>query len=439
MSTDRSKFKATSVATMKNKDKQIESSLGKGGNYAGRHKILDGLNTFRICPYHPDGGGDVYAEPVVVWYLPCDVPERDDDRNIKKDGKGKAIMKRISKPIFHARVHGSSKKDLVEEYVKFTKKWADDTYSSDKDKNEKQAYLKPLNPIQGKGGLAEKETWGCYAYKIHNGVWSFGLWEFGKAVRYRLDQIAASESGSDPLGTDPFTDVEDGIAVNITYNSKAGKPQDYYVTEKAPETEGQGKNKTIISYALSDAQIDELLAAQPLVKMFRGVYGRKDFDFALQGLQNFDKENNMGIFQHDEWLDIVEDLSKEYSEEGQEEEEEGGDEFDAMDREELKEFNKENQCGILIKKAHTDDQLRDLLREWKSNQEEPEEEEESEEEEQEEEEESEDDKKKSEKAKFIKDLNDEEEEENPIVKKKSGSSLSAKDRLAEARNRIKNK
>ncbi len=412
---DRSAFKATSVQTLKDRDKEI--GVTQGGD-ASRLKIEVGSNIFRVYPPHPDGGGDSFTEAKVTHWLPMDVEDKKDGE-LQYDSKGKIKMKRISKPIFNSIIHGNTKKDIIDEYIKAAEKYAKDTYTKD---DERKEYLKPVFGFFSKDqklnvqAITQTPKWVMYADQLTlnaaNEITAkkFGDLEIGKAVKFRLNAISASESSNEPLGTDPFSDIEEGRAINITYNDKAAKPQDYYLTEMfAPMQKGSGGKFTL--YPLSDEDLEKFLEEKPLAKRFRNCYTRKDYDWALKGLKIIDDENNMGIFSLESFLDVVEEISAYYPEIVSEEKEiadmfddknrktspakpakveatkevkvikaeptnhplevithEERDGFDDMDRAALIAFAKDEKTGIIVKPSLKDNEIRQMLRAWDSQQ-----------------------------------------------------------------------
>jgi len=399
MALDRSKFKATKVATMVAKDKEVESALGKTrGERADTLTIEEGKNKFRFYPPHPEdmGGGDVFAEPVVRCFLPMMVEEMKDGKPVMEGGRPK--LKESAKPVFNSRIHGNTEKDLVEEYRKFAEKKAKDLYGEDSEKIEEY-----LTPIKGRfskvaseriAGIQDRQTWVAYADKLTedkdgNEKFKFGRIEFNVSVKTRLNKLSAMEGGDEPLGTDPFTDPEAGRAVIVDYNKAAKKASDYYTTEMdatTVRTEINGKFYPVQKeYPLSDEQLENYLKYPTLKSLFRGAFKRRDFELQMKGLEFFDNKYKMGIWEEAEWADIVEEIAGYYPEESNEDsdeegdgpvtaskpttttttsedEEEEGDEFDAMSRDELKAYNKENSLGIIVNKALTDDKLRDAIR-----------------------------------------------------------------------------
>ena len=88
MAIDRSKFKTSSSIAMKQQYDEIDATIKNREVFADKLEITNGVNKFRIFPYHPDGGGDVYAETKVVHWLPAMMPEKDNGK-VVLDSKGK--------------------------------------------------------------------------------------------------------------------------------------------------------------------------------------------------------------------------------------------------------------------------------------------------------------------------------------------------------------
>jgi hypothetical protein len=364
---DRSKFKSTSVATAKQKDQEIDSKMGKGGGDVTYLNIkTPGESHYRIYPPHPDDGGELYAVPRAFHWLKVEIQEKDDKGNVVKDAKGKDKTKLVNRTVFNARIHGGKSRDIIDEYIIFANKIAKDNFPGDE--NKIKEFLEPINGNQNKKiyGIQMNQTWAMYVDKLNDdGSKVFGRIDIGKAVKNSLNSIAAMESSSDPLGTDPFTDPEEGRAISVVYNKDAKVPADYYkVGLYAPLLKGSKGQITL--FPLSDEDLSKFITFPSLKKMFINNYDSKEFDRAMNGLKIFDDEHELGVFSYDEFLDIAEKLSSEFPESGQtssETEEESGDEFDKMDRDELKEFNRDNKLGIVPNKSMDDNAFRALIRE----------------------------------------------------------------------------
>ena len=152
--------------------------------------------------------------------------------------------------------------------------------------------------------------------------------------------------------------------------------------------------KKVSARPLTDEEIEYFMSLKPLTEVIQK-YGMRDFERALEGLQNFDEEHEMELFEDDGWLEHVEEIKAQYDDEeeaeddkpskkktskkvtkkivDEEDEDEGNDDSDEEDEEEEEEKPKKSSKAPAKKKV-----------------EEPEEEDEDEEEEEADEEEADD-------------------------------------------------
>ena len=403
MALDRSKFKATVVAAIVEQDKELVSSLGRdGGNYSKYIKCEDGDNLLRIYPPHPeeDGGGEVFAEPKVTVFLPMMVVERDGNGQPLMEG-GKPKLKESVKSVFNSRIHANTPKDLVEEYVKLAIETLEEDLKHCQDPVAKSQITDKLNRLKGNyalkiQGLNYKSAWVMYVDRIVGASNTFGPIEIGIAVKDRINAIAAStDSANNPLATDPFTDLDNGRAIKITYNSKATKPQDYYKTELdntlVPTVIAGATYNLPRVFPLTDDQLDSFMKATPLAKRFKNCFTRRDYELQFEGLSFFDKKWGIGLFQNSHFLEICEEIDTYYPEvedstaDGsnktpldviekqaapiqaqavQQVDEPERDMFDFMGRKELGDWHKAYKTGILIKPTMSDDDVRTAAREF---------------------------------------------------------------------------
>lgn len=418
----RKRLKPVSVASMEAQDKELDTTLGRKNSNSDQHKIEEGRNLFKFYPPHDTndpltGKPNPFAEPKVVVFLPAMVVDRDKDGKEIKDGD-KVRMKEGVKPVFNAKVHGkkdrygnSLTKDLVEEFIRI----ANERAKLIENKEDREKYLLPIygqyspDPKKRVNGITYRSTWETYAEKWTGDSSKFGTLEIGKAIKNRLNKISAIEAANEPLGTDPFTDLENGRAVAIIFNKQAEKPEDYYTTEIDNSTveeviEGGRKIKVLKTYPVSDERLIEFSKSKPLAEIYRNAFKRRDLDLQIAGLQMLNDKNKMGICETEEFLLIVEELLAEYPEEAKDVESNDTDDsvmttstttvqpvkatttttttvqevktdlpfdddqdmFSVMNRDELKEFNKDNSCGIVVKPAsiYSDNQFREDLRTW---------------------------------------------------------------------------
>ena len=366
----RDQFKPTKIKSLKKAAEEDEKMLGISNN---EYLQLEDKKTIkiRIFPAHP-GLDSFYVRRKCYW-LPFQ----------KNDGE----MGRTS--VNDSVIHGGTKMDLIDEYVKAAKK----AIGSDTEK---------LEAITGRDGLLPSYSWICYADKVQPDTeLKAKLWEFRKSVRDALNRLAFTEDDDEAIETDPFTDIDEGLPVMVGYNKNPNrkKGENYYDVAFA---------KKPTPRPLSDSELEYFSGLKPLNEII-GTYTIADFDRALAGLQIFDEENEIGLFDDDEWLEKVEEIRAQYDSNGSDDEDEGknkkpakkvvkskkaekeeedddddsddsdsdddeddedgegnddsDDEFDDMERSELKNYIKEKGLEITVKKSMSDDDLRDAIRE----------------------------------------------------------------------------
>ena len=392
----RSQFKATSIKALKNKIDKDDATMGVQNNeYLN---LEDGkLLKIRIFPAHPHEE-NFYVSKMCYW-----LPFTNDDG----ENKRRTVLDSIA--------HGGTEMDIVREYVRFAKS----RYSDDAEK---------MEALVGTGmqsnSLNPQYSWLCYADSVKEDTeLKPKLWEFKKMVRDLLNKLACSEDEDEPIEVDPFTDPDDGLVLAVKYLKKPNKKkgENYYEVDFAKT----GKKKEAYSRPLTDEELENFMKMRPLSEIIPR-YGMRDFEQALEGLQNFDEENGFDLFDDDEWLEIVEKVKAQYeatadddddapkkkttkksaaaksskkqeeddeddtdddddssddtddSDDDADEEDEDGeddededededadesDEFDEMERDELKKYIKKNKLDIRVTKTMSDDDLRDAIRE----------------------------------------------------------------------------
>ena len=371
----RSQYRATKISSLKKAVDKDDAMVGVSNNeYLN---LEDGkVMKIRIFPAHP--GEEQFYVPRKCYWLSF----------VNSDGD----VKRGT--VLDSVLHGGTKMDLVNEYVKYAKK----KYGKDAEK---------MEALTGTGlksnALNPQYSWLCYAAEVKEGEELHAkVWEFKKMVRDLLNKLAFSEDDDEPIEVDPFTDVDDGLVLAVKYNKKPNKKkgEQYYEVDFAK------KSKQPYARPLTDEELEIFANLKPISEV-TPKYGMRDYERALEGLQNWDEENDFNLFDDDEWLEIVETVKAQYEvsddddedekpkkktvkksaakkvevEEPEEEEadedeepedveeeeaetdEEEADEFEDMDRTELKKYNKEHELGITVKKSMSDDDLREAIRE----------------------------------------------------------------------------
>lgn len=280
----RSQFKPTSVKSLKKVAEEDEKMLGISSN---EYLQLEDKKTIkiRIFPAHP-GVESFYVRRKCYW-LPFQ----------RNDGE----MGRTS--VNDSVIHGGTAMDLVDEYVKAAKKFI----GGDSDK---------LEAITGRDGLMPNYSWICYADKVQPDTeLKAKLWEFRKSVRDALNRLTFTEDDDEAIETDPFTDIDEGLPVMVGYNKTPNrkKGENYYDVAFA---------KKPVARPLTDAELEYFSNLKPLNEII-GKYTINDFDRALAGLQIFDEENEIGLFDDDDWLAKVEEIRAQYDSDDEDEDKKG--------------------------------------------------------------------------------------------------------------------
>lgn len=372
----RSQFKATAIKSLR---KIIDKDDAMVGVQSNDYLNLEDGKTLkiRIFPAHP-GHEQFYVSRKCYWLS-----------FTTQDGETKRGT------VLDSIAHGGTKMDLIQEYIKFAKK----RYANDSDKMEAL-----VGTGMNSNSLNPQFSWLCYADVVRDGEeLKPKLWEFKKMVRDLLNKLAFNEDEDEPIEVDPFTDPDEGLPVMVKYlkNPNKKKGENYYEVNFA---------KKPVARPLSDEELEYFANVKPLSEVI-SAYTMRDFDRALEGLQNFDEENDFGLFNDDDWLEIVEKVKSQYdstdSEDDEEEksakkkttkkvtkkaepepeddedsddedaddedteddadEDSDDDEYTDMDRKELKAVIKDKGLDISVKKSMSDDDIRNAIREALKN------------------------------------------------------------------------
>ena len=375
MSNLRSQFKATSIKSLRKAIDQDDALVGiQSNDYLN---LEDGKTLkIRIFPAHP--GQENFYTPRKCYWMNLTTEDGETRRGTVLDSV----------------LHGGTKKDIVQEYVKFAKKM----YGDDSDKMEAL-----IGTGMNSNSLNPQYSWLCYADVVREGEeLRAKVWEFKKMVRDLLNKLAMSEDGDEPIEIDPFTDPDEGVPVLVKYLKKPNKKkgEQYYEVTLGKKPKAR---------PLTDEELEYFAALKPISEVTRR-YNMSEFDKAIDGLKNFDEDNDFNLFDNDDWLEIVEEVKQQYDsdsedeqpkkktskkvveddddeeevkpnksvkkpepeedddsedeteDEPEEEETEDGDEFDDMDRTALKKYIKEKELEIVVKKSMSDDDLREAIR-----------------------------------------------------------------------------
>lgn len=242
--------------------------------------------------------------------------EDDDLRAALIDELGADFTTTVRKSIFISKIHGNPElPDVVEEYIKFANKMINDIIQDPEERKKKKA------PISGWRDKAQKWNPGImpstnyvgYMFPLETSDTELKRFEMYPAQMDEIEKLYAKfDDPQEPLTVDPFSDPEEGwpIEFNKVKNDKGGF--DITITDK-PSPKKLSGAEFVAQFALTDAQIEELEGKPSLTKMYINVYGKRDFTLALNGLQLFDEKHELNVFQNDEFLQIVEQLSEHYA------------------------------------------------------------------------------------------------------------------------------
>lgn len=400
MAIDRTKFvDETTSSSLKQEDTKADSvSTKKNQKFADYLKVDVGLNRFRCYPPHP-GTKTPFVVLKQLWWLPMLVEKKDDKGKIIKDRQGNIIYEIKNRGVFDARVHSNVKVDehykpkengrdvdIVHEYIEFLRKTLkdagyDDAYIEEKMVHIQGSYQKKIQALAGKPEFV------CYADKIislnpETGEIlkkEFGRVPFTKAVKLGINDKIALEEANAPLGTiskNPFTPVDKGRLLLVTYDDTAKKAVDYYKTDI--DTSYDPKTDKLRFYPLSETDLEQFMQYPSLESMFIDVYTRHDFDLAIQGLKTFDAEKKYGVFDYEEFIEIIEKMRPLYREKEQapstdapttddEADDENDGSIESMDREQLKQYIRSNSYPLQVRKSMSDDEIRAMIVDFEKN------------------------------------------------------------------------
>lgn len=268
-----SKYGASSVKKMKSRVAKEDSIIDSGGSSDWIEMKVSGAYKIRLMPTIGDEPYSILRKQHWMEF------ESDNEEG-----------KTYKSTVLNAVVHGGQKRDIIDCYIEMVKDHIEDSDWTAKDKKE------AMDALLGQNGLKGSNSWIAYALQlITKQDPKFGLVEIKKVVRDRLNEEAIyDDDEEDGIDIDPYTCPVDGKYVILTFN-KAAKHWSKYWKVKI------GKKRP-----LSEEELGKLDDAKPLTELF--YYDMSDFKKALLGLQFFDEKNEIGLFEEDEWNDLVEEL-----------------------------------------------------------------------------------------------------------------------------------
>lgn len=281
---DITKLSGTALSEIKKQNDEISTSSSKKRDYLG---VEDGSNKFRFFPAHPDSDENCrYAQKKTqIWY------------KIKSKEEGKE-GEMLNRSCLNAREHAGQEKDLVEEYHKLaTEQIKGDGSLSNP---EKAAKLKIISDFQK--GIKHSSKFMAYAIDTTKKVdeeGRRGLLEITTGIKKKLDAISLAEIEEDPTGADIISDPVEGVTITIKKDPKKPNTEKYSVS--------QGRKPVSIEQADVDWWIEEDSLVDILFK--NPSYHKGTLKQLLEGIQNYDDSNEIGVADTDEFLEIYDELS----------------------------------------------------------------------------------------------------------------------------------
>lgn len=316
---DRSRFKAAKLEVNKSSVREAESVIKKTDNKRGDYHSIDDdrPNYFRLLPPH-NFETEPSFQPKGIYWMECNVEKRNEK------GEGIGEFERKSRPIFDSRIHGNTPRDIVDEYINFTKK---QVWATIQDRDLQKETLYPITGYKDKKGkwhpgISLSTSYVTYATK--NGILpeNIGRLELYKVDKDRLEELNISEDSDEPILVDLLSDPNEGVEIVITFSLEGGKKKKVISKREADlkgikgaVNIGEAFEKFQESQVVPDSVLERLSEMEPLSSMFKNAYKRSDFERALEALQYFDKKNGYNTFEHDEFLDIVQEIDGYYSDE----------------------------------------------------------------------------------------------------------------------------
>lgn len=382
MAFDRSKFQAPKLEVNRRASEEVDKTMKVNNSTRGDYlTIEEGINLFRLFP--PHNLNEPSFQPKVVYWLECRVPKVDSNGDTIE---GQHEWKR--RPIFDSRVHGDTKKDIVDEYIKFTRDQIFANYETETAKK----MMAAINGWRGRDGkwnpgILPSTSFVAYATKGDISIANLGRLELYQADKEQLEKLNIDDVSGEVLSTDIWSGPDDGLQFTLTLKKDDKGRWIRLIAKKqfSPKSKDVAKewDSFVQSQVIPDDVLEHWSKMEPLSSQFKGVYRRGDFERALEGLQKFDEEKGLNTFQNDEFLKIVAELDAYYPEDDDtgnhledfENQTPANIDFSEMSREELKKINKEHKLGIRVVASMSTETLASMIEQKLSEAEEPEEDE----------------------------------------------------------------
>lgn len=292
---DRSKYKKASSEEMA---QQAETMAARAENNSDRAiflKVEPGINKFRIFPAPLKAESSLFCFPKVTSFLPLLVDKYEDGKKT-----GEQEVKR--RAVFNAKVHGGLDIDIVEAYIEAAK----EKFSAlCKDKKELYKKLTPLT--DWKTGIKPSSAYICYAIKYTGDGQNkqYGRLQLTDGVKKQLDSLCLREGKSGaPIVVDLFSDPD------------SGKPFQWSSNPNAEDAKARNKINILFEedFPLTDDELEMLESWDSLESLYTNSYTKDDFEKQVKGLQRFDKDNKLNIFDSPAFQSILESAKAEVDE-----------------------------------------------------------------------------------------------------------------------------
>lgn len=364
MAFSRDRFQAAKLEVNKKVTDEVEKTFKSTSSRGDYHSIEEGVNVFRMMPPHEQDEPSMQAK--VIYWLDCRVEEMKDDKPT-----GKYVVK--PRPIFDSRIHGGTPKDIIDEYIQFTKK---KIFENVQDKDEKAKLLAPINGWRDKTGkwnpgILASQSFVCYATKGDIIPENLGRLELWKRDKEELERLNILEAADEPIVTDKFSDPNSGLKFIITKgrDSKGVMftkiDRDHFVV-KGNKYSPHLYEEWLKSQIVPDNVLEKFSEMEPLSKQFKNTYKKSDFERAVEALEMFDTKHGYGTFEDQDWLSIVKEISGYYVD--QVEQVEGSiptnitpTDINDMTRAELKKYIKERGLSITVVPSMSEDVIREMI------------------------------------------------------------------------------
>jgi len=291
--------------------KNSVSAKGSGGDFTKTvyHQLEEGDNWFKIAPAH---------DPEKSPYVPMCVSKLEAEGDVWKDGEKTDEKEVKQRNIFIATVHSPKdkngklivSKDPIESYITHLNKIINENYQ---DKDEKEKKLAPVVGFRGKDkkwvfGIRPDHKIATWAW---NKDWQIGRLDLSTKQRKQLDKLSIKESADDVIATDIFSPLVEGFPVilskTVTGEGKTKKTE--YTTSIDSLKNRQTWDDFWEKNSPPDAACEEWASKKSLDELFVGAYSKRDFEMAVDGLERFDKKWKFGVFEDQDFLDEMEEIS----------------------------------------------------------------------------------------------------------------------------------